>query len=833
MKELRSGNQSAERWGLAEASGSESVVGSSVPRIDAARFVRGAAAYLADVDAEGALEAIFVRSTIAHGLLREVDLTRATTPHRPDVVGMTGLDVASLSAPMPAHWEIPTHANPKFWCLAVEKVRYIGDPVAIVAAPDRSEAEAAAQHVVVKIDPLPVVVDALVAGSASDRVPILYNDLGSNILYEAVGTRADGAEGSYPTEATGITSESLAQRVREMSADQNLQTRFMTAGISAMPMEPRGCLAVWTHGTLKVTASTQTPLMLRRVLADVLHLPELNIEVVAPDVGGGFGAKIGAQREEIAVCLLAMHTGRPVRWLETSVEHLQNGIQARREVNDVVAAYDSTGRIVAFHVDSTSDAGAYSYSPLSSAVEAAALPFRLPSIYDLGEYSYHTRAVMTNKPTGGTYRGVAAPVGVFVVERVLQDVAWAVGQDFAAVQELNLLPEMQTGPNSAGVHYDAGQYRTALAMTLEHLNYRAVCEEREERRRRHDRVLIGIGLSAVAEPSAVSMDGLGVRAVTDWEEAYVRVNPDCSVDVRIAAASSGQAHETTFAQMVSEVLCIDPRCVRVAGNSSGSAHYGSGSWGSRVSVISGGAVVTAAEELAGKIKDIGASLLGTDGEVSLTAEGVRALDGRVVSLEDVCRVAYFQMSRLPRRITPGLSAVSSFRPAKPFTSPYAWHGVVCAVDTLTSEIRFRKYVVVGDSGRVINPALLDEQVRGGVAQGLGQALLEFIEFNDAGQSGATDLFRYRTPRATDVPEIEVLHVETLSPGNVFGVRGGGEDGPIGAPAAIATALSDALRPVGFVVNELPLHHRDFVHACLDWQHLCNQTQPVGLGAGDA
>ena len=482
------------------------------------------------------------------------------------------------------------------------------------------------------------------------------------------------------------------------------------------------------------------------------------------------------------------------------------------------------------HVDSLSDTGAYSVSPLSSAIEAAAVPVRLPSIYELGDYSYRSRAVATNKPPLGTYRGVAAPVGVFIMERLLQDIAADTGLDFAEVQRANFLPEDVPARNAAGVTYDPGRYREAFALMLDRLGYAERRAEQDRLRQRGARELIGIGMGALVEPSAVSMDGLGLRVVTDWEDAFARLNPDGTAEVRISAASAGQAHETTFAQIAAEALHIGRDQVRVRSNGSDEGMYGSGSWGSRVTVVAGGAVSLAAQEIAAKLCAIAAHQFGVSpDEVSLTEGGAAAGD-HFASLADLCTIAYFRMSELPDGMAPGLAAFSTYRPARGFTSPYGFHGCVLAVDTLTGELRIDKYVVVSDVGRVVTPALLAEPIRGGLAQGLGEPLLEEIRYGADGRQRTRSLFDYRMPRALDVPEVEIHHLQTPAtrehPGRPARAS---EAGTIGAPAAIATALTDALMPVGFKVNALPVRFADIIRAGAQWRADC-AAGPAGRPA---
>jgi carbon-monoxide dehydrogenase large subunit len=785
------------------------IVGTSVPRIGVERFVRAQGRYIANVDfPAGGLHACFARSTVAHGYLRSVDAQAVLAPDGPAEAVLTGAEARARSLPMPASWKVAGHAHPRFWALAVDRVRYVGDPIAIVGAEDPHAARRAAGLVRAEIDPLPIHVDPR---SALDSPPgaWLYEEVESNLLYESAGRMADRpADTVYPVD------HGNGGAVRAPAAGRLLERSFRTARVAGLPMEPRGCIAEWSGGTLRFVTSTQVPTMVRRVLADVLELPESAIEVVTPDVGGGFGIKAAVSREEVAVALLALATGRPVRWIETTIEHLENAPAGRDERVDVSVRYDDGGRITALHVDTVSDVGAYSSSPLSSVVEAAAMPLRMPGLYDVGELSYRSRAAMTNKATLGTYRGVATPIGVFIIHRVMQEIARELGRDVVEVERANLLAEGVTQRTPAGMLYDPGQYERGLDTLLEALDYDALKAERERRREAHDPIRLGVAVIAQVEQSAVSMDGLGLRFVSDWEEAFVRVNPDCTMEVRLAVGSSGQAHETTFAQLAAGVLGVAPETVRVTVDTSRGV-YGSGAWGSRVSVVSGGAVVNAATAVRQKLCAIAAGLLDTPVEtVELVPGGaVRAFDGRELSLSELCEVAYFATSRLPAGITPGLAAFESYALNPITTAPYAWHGCVIEVDTRSADVRIRSYVVISDSGTVINPALLDEQIRGGIAQGIGEALFEAIEYGPDGVSAQRDLFGYRAPRASDMPEeITIRHIETPSPLNVFGIKGGGENGAIGAPGALAVALTDALGDGGFRADALPIGFADLVRA---------------------
>jgi aerobic carbon-monoxide dehydrogenase large subunit len=778
------------------------------------RFVEGTAQYIADVPAEGCLEAAFVRSPVAHGEIVAVDLAPALAPRGPAVAGLTGRDAVARSAPMPCTWHIASHATHEYWCLPHDRVLFAGDPVAAVAAPTAHEAQYAASLVTMTIAELPHVTDAEAAARGE---VLLRPSTGTNVLYEAAAHGASSTGDAYPVAAQTESAEVHIRRLEGFPGARMARNRFRTARVTAVPMEPRGCLAQVNGGRLRLYTSTQIPVMVKRVLVEVLGLAESDVEVIAPDVGGGFGIKIAVAREEIAVCLLALQTGRPVRWIEDTIEHLTNAPHGRDQLNDVAVAWNPAGKVLGMHVDCLSDTGAYSVSPLSSAIEAAAMPVRLPSIYDLGDYSYRTRAVATNKPPLGTYRGVAAPVGVFIMERLLQDIAADTGLDLAEVQRRNFLPEDVPTRNAAGIPYDPGHYREAFSRMLDRLDYAGLLAEQDRRRQAGARKLIGIGMGALVEPSAVSMDGLGLRVVTDWEDAFVRLNPDGTAEVRISATSSGQAHETTFAKIAGDALGIDRTRVQVRSNGADESMYGSGSWGSRVTVVAGGAVRQAAGAVADKLCAIAAHRLGVSPERTRLAEnGVAGPDGQFVGLADLCSIAYFRMSDLPEGMPPGLAAFASYRPSKGFTSPYGFHGCAISLDTLTGELDITKYVVVSDVGRVITPELLAEQVRGGVAQGLGEALFEQISY-DGGQQATRSLFDYRLPRALDVPEVEVLHLETPATGNVLGVRGAGEDGAIGAPAAIATAITDALMPVGFKVNALPVNFADLIAAGARWR----------------
>jgi len=788
------------------------LVGTDVPRVGVDRFVKGQARYVGNIEfPPHGLNACFVRSTVAHGRLTAVDVTSAVEPHGAAHAVLTGEDAKRMSEPMAGVWAVPGHAHPTFWSLAVERVRYRGDPVAIVGARDAHDALRAAEVVRVEVEPLPVQIDPVAAMKTGAE--LLFPEIASNVLFESFGRMdARSEESAYPIELAEAADAGGAEPV--VRGSRRLRRSFRTSRVSGLSMEPRGCIADWDGTTLRFTTSTQVPSMVRRVLADVLRLPESAVEVVTPDVGGGFGIKIGPSREEVAVAMLSIATHLPVRWLETTAEYLQNAPHGRDERVEVTIGYEDDGRVRGVHVETVSDAGAYSVTPISSALEAAAMPLRLPHLYDVGEVSYRSRAVLTNKPSLGTYRGVAAPVGAFALHRLLQEIAADVGRDVAEVSRVNLLAEGVQQKTPAGMNFDPGQYERALDALLEAIDYEAV--RREQRRLREDGASRAVGVSVVGavEPSAVSMDGLGIRIVSDWEEAFVRVNPDATVEVRLAAGASGQPHETTFALLAAEVLHVDPQTVRVSVDTSRGV-YGSGSWGSRISVVSGGAVLLAATAVADKIRAIAAGVLGVTGDaVELTEAGtVRSADGQEVLFQEICEIAYFSPHRLPEGVAPGLAAFESYALNPITTSPYAWHGCVAEVDLRSAEVTLRKYAVVSDSGTVITPTLLEEQIRGGVAQGIGQALFEAIDYDERGVPREADLFGYRVPRVRDLPREWVFtHVETPSPLNAFGIKGGGESGAIGAPAAVGCAITDALWNAPFRVDRLPVAYSDLVAA---------------------
>jgi carbon-monoxide dehydrogenase large subunit len=571
-------------------------------------------------------------------------------------------------------------------------------------------------------------------------------------------------------------------------------------------MEGRGVLATYDGDTLTVWIGTQVPALVRSALATYLGLHEHRIRLLVPDTGGGFGQKMHLYPEEVVICWLALRLGRPVKWVEDRRENLTAATQARQERVEVEVAATAQGRILGLRARVIGDVGAYHVFPTTAALEPLGVAQILPGPYAVDHYAYELLAVCTNKPPTGAYRGVGMTVGALAMERTMDCLAREVGLDPVDVRKRNLIPPDALPYRSAsGLTYDGGSFQQALQRLCEAADYDGLRAELERARVESGR-LMGVGVACYTEYTGMGSATFarrGMREIPGHEGAAVRVDPSGSVRVSLSFTSQGQGHETTMAQIVEDVLQVPIECVRVEPFDSRASPHGSGTFASRVSVAGAGAMYGAALQVRERALSIAAVLL----EVSkhdLEWEGerirVRGSPTRSVTLREVARAAYGIPLGKAGTLQPGLEAVEYFDPP-PATFSNAAHLALVEVDPGTGVVRPIRYVVVEDCGRVLNARIVRGQIHGAVAQGLGEAILEHAVYGPDGQPLAGTFMDYLLPLATDMPEgIEILHLENPSdrPG---GMKGMAEGGAIGAPAAIANAVSDA---VGSQVNRIPL-----------------------------
>jgi carbon-monoxide dehydrogenase large subunit len=757
-------------------------VGASVLRKEDDRFLRGRGQYVADFRVAGTREVAFVRSPVAHGRILNVHVPDA---HRSAV--FTAEDLADVK-PIRAATALSGFKHSSEPILARDKVRYVGELVAVCVAGSRAQAEDIAAAVVVDYAELEPVVDML-AARAPDA-PLVHEEWGDNVFIEFFH---DGA----------------IDRVAETAAIK-VTREIRTARHCMFPLEGRGVVAYRDTrlGFLTIVSATQMPHLVQRGVAECLGLSDGSIRVISPDVGGGFGYKGLLCREEVALAWLAVRGGTPVRWLEDCREHLTANANCREHHYRITGYADRDGRLKALDCVANVDAGAYSVYPTSSALEAAQVASLLPGPYDFDLYRCRAAAVATNKCPILPYRGVARTGVCLAVEVIMDAIAREAGLEPYEVRLRNLVrPEQMPFENVVKKQFDGGDYPESMRRAVAAIGLAAVRER--QRVPEPDGRLIGVGFSIFCEQGAMGtavLAGWGRPVVPGYEQSTVRLTADGDLEIRVGTHSHGQGHETTLAQVAHEILGIDFDRIKVLQGDTLYSPFSTGTWASRSMVMAGGAVAQASRMLAQRASRIGAWLLQADPADVHVADGCVVGRGASVTLREVARAWYLQPQNLPSDVDQGgLEVTAGYRPARDTgTFSYATHAALVAVDAGTGLIEILDYVVVEDGGKLVNPMVVDGQVQGGTAQGIGTCLLEAVPFDAHGQPLASTMLDYLLPGATEVPDIRVLHMETPSPHTEFGMKGIGEGGAVGPPAAIVSAVNDALRAVGAEVHDLPL-----------------------------
>jgi carbon-monoxide dehydrogenase large subunit len=757
-------------------------VGASVLRKEDDRFLRGRGQYVADFRVPNTREVAFVRSSVAHGRIRNVNI-----PDRHKGAVFTARDLANVK-PIRAATALSGFKHSSEPILAHDKVRYVGELVAVCVAASRAQAEDIAGSVLVDYEEMEPVVDMLAARRPD--APLVHEEWGDNLFIEFF---TDGA----------------IERVAETAAIK-VTREIRTARHCMFPMEGRGVLAYWDArlGYLTVISATQMPHIVQRGVAECLDLADDCVRVISPDVGGGFGYKGLLCREEVALAWLARYAGTPVRWLEDCREHLSANANCREHHYRITGYADRDGRLLALDCVANVDAGAYSVYPTSSALEAAQVASLLPGPYDFHTYRCRSAAVATNKCPILPYRGVARTGVCLAVEVIMDAIARQAGIEPYEVRLRNLVrPDQMPFENVVKKQFDGGDYPECMRRAVAAIGLLAIRER--QRRGERDGRLIGVGFSIFCEQGAMGtavLAGWGRPVVPGYEQSTVRLTADGGLEIRVGTHSHGQGHETTLAQVAHEILGIDLDRIKVLQGDTLYSPFSTGTWASRSIVMAGGAVAQASRTLAKRAARIGAWLLQADPAEVRVADGSVVGRGASVSLREVARAWYLQPQNLPSDVDQGgLEVTMGYRPARDTgTFSYATHAALVAVDPGTGLIEILDYVVVEDGGKLVNPMIVDGQVQGGTAQGLGTCLLEAVSFDAQGQPLASTMLDYLLPGAAEVPDVRVLHMETPSPHTEFGMKGIGEGGAVGPPAAIVSAVNDALRAVGAEVHDLPL-----------------------------
>ncbi|MBS0558950.1 MAG: xanthine dehydrogenase family protein [Proteobacteria bacterium] len=753
-------------------------IGASVPRKEDDRYLRGKGEFVADIRLAGMRELAFVRSPLAHARIRAIRKNSDAVFTMDDLGGV---------APMVAISGLPGFRVSEQPVLATGKVRHVGEPIAACLADSRAEAEDLAAAVEVDFEELTAVVDMLRARDPDQ--PLVHEHWPDNAFLD---TFVDGDIDTARAAASVV-----------------VKRRLRTARQCMSPMEGRGVVAVWDRRLeqLLVYTATQMPHIVRNGLAECLGLDQGRIRVVAPDVGGGFGYKGILLAEEVVACWLARRLGHPVRWIEDRREQLTGNANCREHHYDLTAYADAEGHLLALDCNAVVDAGAYSIYPFSACLEAAQVASILPGPYVMQAYRCRTYSACTNKPPILPYRGVARAGVCFAMETVMDAIAHETGIEPHEVRLRNLVPaEAMPFDNITAKHFDSGDYPECLRRVVDAIDVPAV---RARQKAETGPVRTGLGVSIFCEQAAHGTSvyaGWGIPMVPGFEQATARLTPDGGLELRVGIQSHGQGLETTLAQIAHSRLGVPLDKIMVVHGDTATTPYSTGTWGSRCAVMAGGAVGRACDELAGRIALIGAHLLQVSPDMVRVGGGVVSAEARSVSIEEVGRTWYRRPQDLPDTVPPGgLEITAGYKPVRDSgTFSYAAHAVVVSVDTDTGEVRILNYAIVEDGGVLLNPMIVDGQVIGGVAQGVGTALYEEMPYDPNGQPLASTLADYMLPGATEVPDAWIGHMETTSPYSMFGQKGIGEGGAIGPPAAIANAINDALRPFGIAMTDLPI-----------------------------
>lgn len=762
------------------------LIGRSVARREDPRLLTGRGRFVDDIALPGMLHAQFVRSTVAHGEITSIDLTAVReVPGVVAAFAADDLDLTDITAQLgrPLSEFVPT-AMP---VLARDRVRYVGEPVAIVVARDAYAAEDGLEAAKVAYAVLPPVTSE--AQALADGAPLVHAEAARNTLVDVSLFATDGIDAIFDTAAHVVHVESRTGR-------QN-----------ALPLETRGAVAHWDdrEEQLVVQTCTQVPHLVRTVAAGCLRIDERAVRVVVPDMGGGFGQKCVVGREEIAAAAAALRLRRPVKWIEDRKDALSASFLAREQHYDVRAAFDEDGRILGLDADVVCDMGAYSCYPFTAGIEPLMASAEMPGVYKVPAYRVRGRAVTTNKAPTAPYRGVSRPQYVMVMERLFERAARELGLDAVEIRRRNVITEFPyTGVNN--ITYDPGSYLESLNLCERLVKDEGWYEKRSaaEAEGRH----IGIGYSCFSERTGYGSAAFAqrkMRVVPGFDISEVRMDTTGAVTVTTGTMSHGQSHETTMAQIVADELGLDIRKVRLHQGDTDRVTYGFGTFASRSITIGGSAVRVAAAKLGEKLRRIAATRWESGPEeVELAAGCARHRDGRVLTYEEIADVAYLQAQLLPKDIEPGLTATATFDVLGDGTFSNATHGVVVELHEGTGQVEILRYVCVEDCGVAINPQVVEGQCRGGIAQGIAGALFEQVTYDAQGEPSATSFMDYKVPTAHEIPDVLIHHLETPCAFTETGAKGAGEGGTIGAPAAVLNAVNDALRPTGVELDHTPI-----------------------------
>jgi carbon-monoxide dehydrogenase large subunit len=762
------------------------LVGQRIKRTEDPRLLAGVGRYVDDITPNGTLHMALRRSDQPHARIVNIDVGEAFL-----VAGVVAIfDATDLEAEIkPA---VPTstmknyYATP-IWPLARGKVRYVGEPVVAVLAESRYAAEDALEHISIEYEALPFAIRQVDA--VADDAPLLHDEAGTNVIISRQFARGD-------------VDDAIAK------APVTVKATFRMTRKTAVSMENRSYLAEWDRRRLALTlhSSTNIPGIVRDVLSGCLDLPGNRMRVVAPDVGGSFGGKGSLYHEEILVCALARKLGRPIKYICDRLEDLSATSQAFDELIEAELAVDNDGKLLGLRADVIGDIGAYSIYPWTGALEPVQVVSFLPGPYRLEHYRGRVRGVLTPKPPTGPYRGVGRPSSTFAMERLIDMAARKIGIDPVEMRRRNLVSAEEFPYRTAsGIIWDKSAFRECLDGACDLADYPALVRERDQAR--SEGRWVGIGLSSYAELTGIGSRisvAPGMPINTGTETSSIRIDATGAITAAFGISSHGQGLETTLAQVIADEMGCKMEDVEVQHGDSSLVPVSSGTYASRSAVLAGGAATLSSRVVKSKVLKAASHLMNVPIDDLEASDGIiRARSSNAsMTFKEVAHAVYSQVGSIPREQREELAASETYDPYFG-TACSSTHLAMVEIDTKTFGVTIRKYVVAEDCGRVINPMIVDGQVHGAVAQGIGAALLEEIVHDESGQVVTASLADYLLPLATNVPDIGIIHIEAELPNNVGGFRGMGEGGTIGAPAAIANAISDALSPMGVEIDTLP------------------------------
>jgi carbon-monoxide dehydrogenase large subunit len=755
-------------------------MGKPMKRKEDPRLIQGLSHYVDDIALPNMHHACFVRSPYAHAKIRSVDTSRAKVA--PGVVLiLTGSDVAEAVGPVPCAAVIPDMKQASRPVLARDRVRFAGEAVAMVVATDRYAARDAADLVEVDYEPLTAVVDPEKA--IANGAMVIHEQYKDNVAYRWVLEGGD-----------------LKKAFDE--ADKIVRQRMVNQRLIPVAMEPRGVLADYKPGEQKLTvwSATQIPHLLRTQVAAMLKAPEYSVQVIAPEVGGGFGSKLNVYPEEALVGYAAMKLGKPVKWIESRRENFQTAIHGRDQIDDVELAVKKDGTILGLRVKVIADLGAY-YQLLTPLIPTLT-GLMMCGCYKIPAARMEVIGVLTNKMATDAYRGAGRPEATYLIERIVDCAAAELKKDPAEIRRKNF-PKPKEFPYATptGLIYDSADYETSLDLALKKSNYKKLRQEQAAARKKGR--LMGIGLSTYVEICA--MGPSSAMPAGGWESATVRVEPSGKVNIFTGSSPHGQGQETSFAQMGADVLGLTPEDINVVHGDTAQVPYGIGTFGSRATAVGGTAAYKSLVKVRDKLAQIAGFLMQEAPERLVFSGGRISVKGNAkksMAFGEAVGAAYVAKT-LPPNVEPGVEATTFFEPSN-FTFPFGAHVCVVEIDPETGDVKLTKYLAVDDCGNVINPLLVEGQVHGGIVQSVGQVMFEEAVYDENGQLITGELTDYAIPRAGDIPWIETDRTVTPSPVNPLGVKGVGEAGTIGATPALCNAVVDALAHLGVRHVDLPV-----------------------------